>query len=217
MGVTGEQLLQIFAEYNAKIWPMQIAAYLLGIIAVILAFKFSIRSICIATSILAFLWLWVGLVFWLPYGIQGFVPGIIFSVIFILQGALFVWQAFKPHLRFGTYSPGFAWIGMIFIVYAMLGYPFVGYLIGHTYPRTPPFGLTPCPLIIFTLGLFMLTRKKIPKLLLIIPFFYSLSGIIWIAQGIYEDIGLVAAGLICVPLLLWRDHKLLNKSHLSEA
>lgn len=208
MGITGEQLLQLFAEYNARIWPMQIVAYVLGIAAVILAFKFSIRAICSVTSILAFMWLWVGLVFWLPYGIEGYVPGIIFSVMMVLQGAFFIWQAAKPHLRFGTYSPGFTWVGMIFIVYAMLGYPFVGYLIGHIYPRTPPFGLTPCPVVIFTLGIFMLTRKRIPKELLIIPFIYALSGVLPIAEGILEDIGLVAAGLICVPILLWRDHKL---------
>lgn len=212
MSISGEQLLQVFAEYNARIWPMQIAAYVLGITAVVLAFRFSLRAIWLIACVLAFLWLWVGLLFWLPLGLNGYVPGIIFSIMFILQGGLFIWQAVKPQLRFGTYSPGFSWIGMVFILYAMLGYPLFGYLVGHIYPRSPTFGLTPCPLNIFTLGLFMLPRKRIPKLLLVIPFIYALSGVVPAAEGILEDIGLVIAGLICVPMLLWRDHKLLRKS-----
>jgi hypothetical protein len=212
MGVTGEQLLQIFADYNAKIWPMQFVGYFLGIVAVILAFKSSYRISQIIAGILAFFWLWVGLVFWLPYAVEGFFPAYIFSALFVVQGILFVWQAIKPKLYFGTYNAGFTWVGMLFIAYAMIGYLFFGYLIGHTYPRTPPFGLTPCPLIIFKLGMFMLTRKKIPLLLLVIPFFYSLSGILWVSVGILEDIGLVAAALICVGMILWRDYKLERKS-----
>jgi hypothetical protein len=40
--ITGEQLLDAFAAYNQQIWPMHIMAYVLGAIAVFLAFKKSL-------------------------------------------------------------------------------------------------------------------------------------------------------------------------------
>jgi len=109
------------------------------------------------------------------------------------------------------------------ILYAMFGYPLSGLLIGHRYPYTPPFGLTPCPLIIFTYGLLLLTRSVVPNILLIIPFFYGLSGVIWVSIGIWEDVGMVLGSLVSIVLILQRNKKLMaeeqvkNKEKSSEA
>jgi hypothetical protein len=97
----------------------------------------------------------------------------------------------------------------------MFGYFLFGILIDHIYPNTPPFGLTPCPLIIFTFGILMLSSQKIPKILLVIPFLFSLSGILWVTIGIWEDIGLILASFICVFLILKRDKNLTNPSLLT--
>ena len=57
MELTGEQLLGVFSDYNRMIWPMQIVAYLLGLIGLI----FGIRKINLSNrlipTILAFFWL----------------------------------------------------------------------------------------------------------------------------------------------------------------
>ncbi len=37
--ITGEQLLEVFSAYNQMIWPFQIVAYILGILAIIFGFK----------------------------------------------------------------------------------------------------------------------------------------------------------------------------------
>ena len=37
--ITVEQLLEVFATYNPQIWPMQIVAYVLGIVCVYLAVR----------------------------------------------------------------------------------------------------------------------------------------------------------------------------------
>ena len=63
---TLEQLLDLFAVYNARIWPMQIVAYLLGIAGFVLAFRRGNLSNRLIPAILAFFWLWVAFVFWLP-------------------------------------------------------------------------------------------------------------------------------------------------------
>ncbi|MGM0484554.1 MAG: DUF6064 family protein, partial [Candidatus Krumholzibacteriota bacterium] len=39
MPFTVEQFFEVFESYNLAIWPAQIAAYILGIAAVILAFR----------------------------------------------------------------------------------------------------------------------------------------------------------------------------------
>lgn len=205
--ITGEQLLQVFAAYNPQIWPMQFVAYLLGVAAVYFAVRkmaFSARGI---PAILAFFWLWVGLLFWLPSVQQGFTPGILFVVVFLIQGVLFVWEAIRPRLNFEV-SPG--WItrvGWGVVLYALVGYPFVGALVGHVYPHMSPFGLTPCPVVTFTFGLLLWTRPKVPKALLIIPFLYALSGFIWISIGMWEDIGMVLSGILGMGFLWLRDAK----------
>jgi hypothetical protein len=213
---TLEQLLDLFADYNARIWPMQIAAYLLGIAGFGLAFRKGNLSNRLIPVILPFFWLWVAFMFWLPNAQQGFAPGYLFAGIFLIQGLLFLIQAFRPKLSFGFQANPAAWAGIFFALYALVGYPLFGILIGHAYPHAPPFGLTPCPLIAFTFGLLLLTVQKVPKTLLIIPFFYALSGILWVLIGVLEDIGMVLSGLLGVGLIWARDAKA-TAVHPSEA
>ena len=40
---------------------------------------------------------------------------------------------------------------------------------GHVYPAAPMFGVTPCPLVIFTFGMLLLSRERAPWPLLVIP------------------------------------------------
>jgi hypothetical protein len=216
MEITGEQLLGVFADYNLKIWPMQIMAYLLGEVAIYLGFRQGRLSTRVIPAILAFFWLWVAFIFWLPNSIQGFTIGYLFTAIFTIEGVLFLIQVLKPQLVFGNFSKPYMIIGLVFMLYAMVGYPLVGLLTGHIYPCTPPFGLTPCPLIIFTYGLLLLAQQRVPKILLVIPFFYSLSGILWVSKGIWEDVGLVLSGLLGV-YLIWQRHRRFSEKSTGDA
>ena len=205
--ITGEQLLEVFAAYNPQIWPLQFVAYLLGVAAVYFAVRktaFSGRGIA---AILAFFWLWVALMFWLPAVLQGFTPGYFFVAIFIIQGLLFGMYTIRPGLHFGS-RPGLnTWIGRGILLYALAGYPLVGALVGHTYPRMSPFGLTPCPVVTFTFGLLLLTEQKVPKGLLIIPLLFTLIGFVWVSIGMWEDIGMILSGLVGTGLILYRDSR----------
>jgi hypothetical protein len=215
MELTGEQLLGVFAEYNVMIWPIQIVAYLLGVIGLLLSIKKNNFSKRLIPAILAFFWLWVGLAFWLPSGRQGFAPGYIFAAIFLIQGMLFLYLTVKPKLAFGYQANLSSWAGIFFVLYALIGYPLFGRLIGHVYPYTSPFGLTPCPVVAYTFGLFLLTVNKVSKSLLIIPFCYSLSGFLWISIGMVEDVGMIASGLFGVGLI-WAKAARQAATHLSE-
>ena len=95
--------------------------------------------------------------------------------------------------------------GIILVVFALVVYPLLGYASGHRYPFSPTFGL-PCPTTIFTFGMLLMANKKFPVAILIIPFLWSIIGFtaayhFWIL----EDTGLLAAGIIALPLILWRN------------
>ena len=69
-----------------------------------------------------------------------------------------------------------AWLGLAFAAYAAILYPLIGMMTGHRYPAMPMFGVTPCPVTIFTFGMLLATVPPISLWLLAIPFVWSLIG-----------------------------------------
>lgn len=204
---TVEQFLNVFEQYNQAIWPLHIVAYLLGIGAVVLAAAKIRYADQIISLILAFLWGWVGVVYHIMYfsTINGAALG--FGALFVVQAILWlVFGVVRPKLAFHLEANPYAITGAVLILYAMLVYPVIGALLGHGYPRSPSFGVAPCPTAIFSFGLLLCTTARVPRSLLIIPLLWSLLGFsAAVSLGIREDVGLLLAGLLCVGLLLWRD------------
>ncbi|MDT8381596.1 MAG: DUF6064 family protein [Brevefilum sp.] len=205
--ITGEQLLDAFAAYNQLIWPMHIIAYVLGVIAVFLAIKKSLWASRVNFGVLAFFWLWVALLFWLPSAGQGFTIGYAFMALFLIEAVLFLIQAVKPGITFGTHNKVQTVAGVTMIFYTMVGYPLIGILVGHNYPQAAFIGLFPCPLTLFTFGLLLLASSAIPIYLLIVPLFWGLSGVLWISIGMWEDVGMVLGSLVSIVLILRRNKK----------
>ena len=61
------------------------------------------------------------------------------------------------------------------VAYAMIAYPIIGLAVGESYLAMPLFGVTPCPLLIFTFGL-MLWAACAQWWLWIVPLLWSLIG-----------------------------------------
>jgi hypothetical protein len=207
---TVEQFLGVFEEYNLAIYPMQIAGYILGIVAVALALfrtRFSSRTI---SAILAFFWLWMGIVYHLVYFSPINKAAYVFGIVYIIQGILFLWLGvFTSRLDFHFKPNVFSVIGGIFIVYAMIFYPMLGNIMGHGYPRSPGFGIAPCPTTIFTFGMLLWTIRKVPFVVLIIPFLWSLVGFsAAVTLGMHEDFGLIVAGIFSIILIAIQNKKL---------
>lgn len=83
-----------------------------------------------------------------------------------------------------------AWVGAAFLFYTAVLYPLIGMATGHTYPEMPMFGVTPCPVTIFTFGMLLLTTQRLPRWLLVIPFVFVWSligGSAAIALGVTQD------------------------------
>lgn len=194
--------LELLQNYNLAIWPLQAVAYGLGIAALLLAVLKTKYSGSIIMAILAFFWMWTGVVFNLVYFRPFYPLAIVFAVLFIVQGIIFVSAAAgKPKLSFQFKGNIRSSIGLFMALYALVGYQLLEMLWGRGYPRTLPFGLVPCPTTLFTLALFLLADRKVPWFIFVIPILYSFGGIVPVASGIHEDIGLVAGGLLALFFL----------------
>jgi hypothetical protein len=212
---TPEQFLEVFKEYNTSVWPMQIVFYLLGLTAILLILKRTNISDKIVCLVLAVFWIWIGVVYHLLFFTTINKAAYIFGPVFILQGILFLlYGLVKPSLSFRFGNDLYGYAGVLFLVYGLIVYPVLGSFLGHQYPYSPTFGL-PCPTVIFTFGILMLTDKKIPFPLLIIPLLWSLIGFsAALSFGILEDTGLLITGILGTGLLVLRNRKYRSDSRI---
>jgi Family of unknown function (DUF6064) len=208
---TLEQFLGVFQSYNQAVFPMQIAFYLVSIFTIYLVLKPNAYSDKIISAILAFLWLWMGIVYHLIYFTEINKLAYGFGVFFIVQSLLFMLLgAFKGRFRFRFQKDIYRIMGLILILFALIIYPILGYFFEHIYPSSPTFGL-PCPTTIFTFGILLFNEKKCPILILIIPFMWSIIGFMAAFQfGILEDTGLIVASLMTMFLLMYKNKLLLK-------
>jgi hypothetical protein len=206
---TTEQFLNVFEAYNQAIFPAQLVAYLLGAIAVLLAFStFAWRNRVIA-AVLASFWVWTGIFYHLLYFSSINSAAYLFGPLFILQGLVLIeFGVLKNHLQFHFSVDIKSGLGLLMVGYAMIVYPLLGVMLGRHYRQSPMFGVTPCPLTIFTFGMLLSSSRKIFWQLFIIP-------ILWAAIGttaafllnVKEDLGLLVAGVLSVGCLSVSNRK----------
>ena len=201
---TPEQFLALFVDYNNAIWPIQSAAYLFGGIAVALLFRKTPGSDRAVAGILAVMWLWTGIAY---HGLWFSVinkAASLFAALFIVQGCYLIHAGVLRHqIRFGIRRGLAAWAGAAFVAYAAIVYPLIGVATGHRYPEMPMFGVTPCPVTIFTLGMLLLTMHPVPRWLLVVPVTWSLiGGSAAILLNVPQDWLLLLSGCIAVLLMV---------------
>lgn len=203
---TVEQFMEIFKNYNLSVWPLQFIFYVLALIAIVLSIKKVSQADKIIAGILAFFWIWMGVVYHMMYFAAINPVAYFFGAAFILQGILFLYTiVYREKVTFQFHSDIYGITGSIFLFFALLLYPVLGYFQGHLYPATPTFGL-PCPTTIFTLGLLLWTDKKLPLALLVVPVIWSIIGFsAAFSLGIREDIGLLVSGLLFTILTIFRN------------
>lgn len=206
---TSEQFRSVFVDYNNSIWPVQIAAYLLGSVAVALLLSKRPEGDRVIAGILAMMWLWTGV----GYHELSFSSinkaAHIFAVLFILHGCYLLYAGvYRGQIGFDLRPDLPAVIGGAFVVYAAIVYPVIGVATGHAFPEMPMFVVTPCPVVISAFGLLLLTVRPVPRWLLVIPFIWSLiRGSAAILLQVPQDWLLLISGAITVPLVVFRDRQ----------
>jgi len=207
---TTAQFFEVFRTYNEAVWPAQIPAYLLGLLALVLAYRGGRIPDRIIAGILAAFWIWMGVFYHLLHFSAINPAARAFAVIFVAQGLLFlIVGTIQGKLSFRFSLKSVPVIGAIFALYAMVIYPLLGVYFGHIYPSAPMFGVAPCPTTIFTLGILLWTTARIPAYLLVVPFVWSLIGMgAAINLRVPQDYGLVLSVVSGTILLLIQNRRL---------
>ncbi|MEW6674067.1 MAG: DUF6064 family protein [Thermodesulfobacteriota bacterium] len=206
---TVEQFFDVFGTYNRAIWPAQVLAYLLGILALAIAFRETQPSARIVSGILAFFWIWMGVFYQIAHFSVINPAAWIFGVFYIVQGLLLLLiGTIHDRLAFRFSLKPLPIIGGCLILYAMVAYPLLGIIFGHSYPKVPIFGVAPCPTTIFTFGILLWATKSVPAYLLIIPLLWSIVGMsAAVNLRVPQDYGLVVAGVAGTILILIQNRK----------
>ena len=206
---TVEQFLDVFRQYNIAVWPVQVFLIALALIAVYFAIRIKPYSHKIIVCILAFFWLWMGIMYHLVYFFRINEAAKFFGTLFIIQATILLYFGLiKNKLNFRLQTDKYGITGLILIIFALLIYPVLGYRWGHVYPSSPTFGV-PCPTTIFTFGILLFSTSKISPWVIIIPFLWSLIGFsAAFSLGIREDASLLVAGLSSPALILYRNRHL---------
>lgn len=205
MPFTIEEFFGVFAAYNVAIWPFQIVAYGAGVIVVLLMRRPSRASDLTILLLLAAMWAVNGIGYQYLYFSPGNPVAKGFAVVFVIEALLLALLPLSLRARSNlTLKRGpVGWIALILILYALIGYPAFGYLVGHHYPSVPMFGVAPCPTTIFTIGVLLLGDWKVSRWLLIIPVVWTaIGGSAAVLLSVPQDYGLFVSGLIVVALAL---------------
>jgi hypothetical protein len=192
-----DQFFDVFAQYNTATWPLPIAliAIATASVAAVYLRRDWDRAI---TWILALLWAWMAVGYHFAFFSRINPAAWVFGGVYLLAAGLFARHASKATLTFRRPSGPRHAAGLALVAYALVGYPLVGWLAGHTYPRTPTFGL-PCPTTIFTLGMLLLARPPVPASLFVVPIVWSVIGTAAASElGVLQDYGLPVAALAAV-------------------
>lgn len=192
------ELLRVFSDYNESIWPAQLLASVLGLIAFALLFVNKDSASRSIATILAIFWATMGAGYhWLFFSAVN-TAAYLFGAIFVIEALIFLVEGtIRNRIRFRISSHISGWFALAFIAYSLLIYPLLGLWVTHPYPETPLFGIVPCPTTIFTLGLLMVASH--PRLILLgaIPVFWAaIGGTAAFLLDVPQDLGLVIAGLV---------------------
>lgn len=198
-----EQFFEIFARYNAAVWPAQIALNAAALACIALLFRADAAAGRWISGLLSFLWLWAAVAYHFAFFSDINPAAWLFGGVTFAGGLVFLWLGvLRGKLGFSFERDWRGLAGGALIAYALVVYPAVGYLVGHRYPAAPTFGV-PCPTTIFTLGLLLFASPPVPRLAFLVPVLWAAVGsFAAFSLGVVEDFGLLAAGLIAVAAVM---------------
>ena len=198
------QFFDVLAEYNLATSPGQVVwtvAAIAGVSALFVQRPWD-RAL---GWLLASLWSWMAVAYHFAFFTRINPAAWWFGAAFLLEAGALARHARAGTLRFVRPATVAHGVGVVLIVYALIGYPLVALNVGQAYPRVPTFGL-PCPTTIFTLGCLLLARTPVPTSLFVIPVAWSLVGTVAAVKlGVVEDYGLIVAAAAVVALTVGRS------------
>lgn len=200
--LTHEILLAAFARYNTLFTPWNWVIFSSAVLAALLACKQSDLTSRTTTYLLAVIWLWGGVSFLMVSLAPAYPLAIPLGLLSVTQGFAFILAARHDVFAFAWRTDPYGIFGLMLVLFGLVGYP----LVGATYPQIAIAGVS-CPSAIFTFGMLLITRKRVPLYLLIIPALWAVSSLVPISAGMREDSVLLVAGVLVTTMIVLRDRR----------
>jgi len=201
---TTEQFFDVFYNYNTSLFPLQLLILALGMVIVAAIHSKRERYSYLTGVLLGILWIWTGLIYHIRYFTSINAAAYGFGGLFIIQGLLFTIESVRRNLYFEFRKRTRDYIGYFLIIFGLIIYPITGYLIEGDVQHVISLGL-PCPTVIFTFGVLLLTYRKFSRYLLIIPTIWAIIGTgAAIHFGVPQDYMLIVSAIIALIFLIRR-------------
>jgi hypothetical protein len=191
---TREQFFDLFAAYNAALWPVLVALWVASAGAAVLLVSSRRLPDRPVSALLAAHWVWSAVAYHAAFFTRINAAAWLFAALFLVEGALLFWEGVvRGRLSFAPRRNAWTVLGLLLIAYSLL-YPAINAVQHLTWSRIPAFGV-PCPTTIFTAGL-LLCAERSPRRLSIVPVVWSvIGGSAATHMGVRADYALPIAGL----------------------
>lgn len=206
---TRDVFLGALERYNEAIWPVQIAACLLVLLALWCALRPFPGSRRLIAAILATAWIWTGVAYYLLYQAQINWAAWALGFVFVLQGLAFnVTGVIRGRIDFRFTGDATGWAGLVLIGVAAILYPLIGVGSDQGWPRMPLVGVAPGPTLVWTLGMLLLAVPRVPWHLLLIPLLWSATGVAGaLLLGLPQDFVLLFAAVLTIVFVMRRNRR----------
>ena len=204
-------------SYDALIFPAQFVFSIIAIVLLVFLARGPSKKLNMFINLfLMFCYLWIGIVFFLIFNrglsiqMHYFQPILMFIIAFLFGLDVFMK---KTNFEFPKSHLHRAFM-LFFGAYGIIGYPLVGWILGHPYSVeifgtfsiwVPILGVFPCPTTIFSLALLGAALPKADKKVMIPLLFWALCSITGppiLMYGVYEDFGLFLAGIYSLVMFV---------------
>ncbi len=202
---TVEQFFEVFAAYNALLWPAAFALWVATAVVCLAWLRDGAHRQPLVPALLVLHWIWVGVAYHAAFFTRINPAAWLFSGLFVVEAGLLVWYGIvQGRIRFA----GTSWLRHIvaggLIAYALV-YPLIAQAEGHAYPQVPTFGV-PCPTTILTIGFLLAAKPPVSRLVTVIPILWAfIGGSAAILFGVRADLMLLVAGLALLGDVLRRS------------
>ena len=154
------------------------------------------------------MWLWTGVAYHWAFFSAINKAAYAFGLGFVVQAVLLLHRGLGPSPPTISFrNDRRSWLAGVLLLYALCLYPILGIAAGETWPAIPLFGVTPCPLTIFTWACLLLAKEGISWWLWAVPLSWSIiGGSAALLLSIPQDWILPIAGTIAA-LSLWTQRR----------